>query len=421
MKLSNLKNIHPDGKIVFKNFSFLSLLRFFNILSQYILVSFLVRILGSETYGIFVWAFSIIQYLVITVNFGFNTYAARYFTQNRSDPYKTNQIFSAIVFTKMIIFLVISILYLIFIHFSSVLEAHKGMMIILLGFVLGEALFPIWFFQGKEKLDIPTKIVFVFKLLLVVLTLILVSGSEDMIIYALLLSMSQFFIGLFTFYKAIQKFNARIIRVTISTIKTTLKEGSGFFVSTFCTKSINLLVILIAGIYFTMSDVTGFDLSFKIIAAFHLPFETLSIALFPTIARTRDKKMNQNLIYLASIIAAALGFLVYWKANFLLSVLGGQDLIPYGFLLKSLSVLIPVVVITYFLGTNTLVAFGYHKEFNFSIIIPSILYILILLILWQMDFFTLITVVYTRIFVDLLIMCFRVGFAIKYQLIFSKI
>ena len=421
MKLSDLKNVHPDGKIVFKNFSFLSLLRFFNILSQYILVSFLVRILGSETYGIFVWAFSIIQYLVITVNFGFNTYAARYITENRNDEEKTNQVFSAIFSSKMILFLVTSILYLIFIYFSPILAAHKEMMIILLGFVLGEALFPIWFFQGKEKLDIPTKIVFMFKLLLVILTLVLVSESDDMIIYALLLSMSQLLIGIFSFYKAKQKFNARFINITVSTIKRTLKEGSGFFVSAFCTKSINLLIILIAGIYFTMQDVTGFDISFKIVAVFQLPFETLSIALFPTIARTRDKKMNQNLIYMASIIASLTGLFVYWQADFLLYVLGGQELIAYGFLLKSLSVLIPVVVITYFLGTNTLVAFGYHKEFNFSIIIPSILYILILLILWQMDFFTLITVLYARIFVDLLIMSFRVGFAIKYKLIFSNI
>lgn len=421
MKLSNLKNIHPDGKIVFKNFSYLSLLRFFNILSQYILISFLVRILGGETYGVFVWAFSIIQYLVITVNFGFNTYAARYITENRDNPEKTNSIFSVIFASKMILFSVTSCLYLLLIYISPVLFAHKGLMIILLGFVLGEALFPLWFFQGKEKLDLPTKIVFVFKLVLVILTLTLVSDSDDMIIYALFLSVSQFLIGIFSFFLVLRKFNTRLISVTFSSVKNILKEGSGFFVSALCTKSINLLIILIAGIYFTMHDVAGFDVSFKIIAAFHLPFETLSIALFPTIARNRNKMMNQKLIYVASFIAVSLGLLAYWKAEFMLSVLGGNELIAYGFLLKPLSVLIPIVVITYFLGTNTLVAFGYSKEFNFSIIIPSIMYILILFILWLMDSFTLIALVYARICVDLLIMSFRIGFAIKYKLIFSKI
>ncbi|WKK66710.1 oligosaccharide flippase family protein [Lutimonas zeaxanthinifaciens] len=421
MKLSNLKNIHPDGKIVFKNFSFLSLRRLFNIISQYILISFLVRTLGSETYGIFVWAFSIIQYLVLTVNFGFNTYSARYISENRRNPEKTNQIFSAILTSKMILFSISTCLFLVFIYLSPVLYAHKGMMIVLLGFVLGEALFPLWFFQGKEILDTPVKIVFAFKLLLVVLTIILVSDSDDMIVYAILLSMSQLLIGMITLFFAVRKFNTRLITVTISTIKKTLKEGSGFFVSTLCTKSINLLVILIAGIYFTMQDVTSFDVSFKIIAAFLLPFETLSIALFPTIARTRDKKMNEKLIYLACILGVLMGLLAYWKAGFLLSILGGQELLEYNFLLEALSILIPVGVITYFLGTNTLVAFGYSKEFNFSIIIPSIMYILILLILWLMDSFTLTTIVYTRILVDLIIMVFRIGFAMKYKLIFSKI
>ncbi|MCA0930932.1 oligosaccharide flippase family protein [Lutimonas saemankumensis] len=420
MKLTNLKNIDPDRKIVFKNFSFLSLLRFFNVLSQYILLSYLVRTLGSQTYGIFVWAFSIIQYLVITVNFGFNTYAGRYITEYRNDPEKTNRFFSAIFISKAILFLVTSCIFLIFIHISPVLNANKEIMVVLLGFVLGEALFPIWFFQGKEKLDIPSKIVFIFKFILVILTLVLVSDSDDLITYALLLSMSQLLIGTFAFYKALQKFNARIIKIKTSSVKKALREGSGFFISGLCTKSINLLVILVAGVYFTMKDVTGFDVSFKIIAAFHLPFETLSIALFPTIARTRDKKMNQKLIQIASAAAIILGIIAYWKADFFLSILGGRELIAYSFLLKSLSILIPVVVITYFLGTNTLVAFGYHKEYNLSIIIPSILYIFILLILWQTDHFTVITVVYARILVDLLIMSLRIGFAIKYKLIFSK-
>ena len=101
MNILNFSNLNSDGKIIFKNFSYLSLLRIFNILSQYILVSFLVRTLGSETYGVFVWAFAIIQYLVIIVNFGFNTYAAKYVTDNNNDPNRINTIFSSIMGIKI--------------------------------------------------------------------------------------------------------------------------------------------------------------------------------------------------------------------------------------------------------------------------------------------------------------------------------
>ena len=146
MNILKLPNLNPDGKIIFKNFSYLSLLRVFNILSQYILVSFLVRTLGGEAYGIFVWAFSIIQYLVIIVNFGFNTYAAIYVSEESNDPHKINQVFSTIMGIIFSLCMCTSIIFLIGLNFFPLLQENTFLLLILLGFAFGEAIFPIWFF-----------------------------------------------------------------------------------------------------------------------------------------------------------------------------------------------------------------------------------------------------------------------------------
>ena len=76
MKLLN-KKIEKDNLIILKNLSFLTILRVFNVGAKFILVAYLIRVLGKINYGVLTWVDSIIQYFLIIINFGFNIYAAK--------------------------------------------------------------------------------------------------------------------------------------------------------------------------------------------------------------------------------------------------------------------------------------------------------------------------------------------------------
>lgn len=355
---------------------------------------------------------------MIIVNFGFNVYAAKYISTSDNDPSEINKVFSSILTIKLGLFLIVGILFGISIEFIPILYANKGLLLILLGFVLGEALFPVWFFQGKERLGLPTKIVFVSKFLLVLFTILLISGPEDVFFYAGLLSGAHFLLGLSGLLLAIKKFNLKLIKTSVSYQWNKVKEGFMFFLSTFCSKTFNLLIIFLAGLWFTMKDVASFDIAFKIIAVFQLPLETLSIVLFPTISRSQNLKMNERIIFFAILLAIVFWGFTYWQSEFLLQLMGGKELLAYGPLLQKLSVLIPIVVTTYFLGTNTLVAFGYQRDYNLSIIIPTLFYIVILMALWILNYLSIEALIYSRIAVDGLVMLFRLIAAYKHKLIF---
>jgi len=418
VNIFNLSNLNADGKIIFKNFSYLSMLRVFNILSQYILVSFLVRTLGGETYGVFVWAFSIIQYLVIVVNFGFNTYAAKYVTEDNNDPNRINTVFSSIMGVKISLFIFSSILLLISLSFFPLLRENSFLLLVLLGFAFGEAVFPIWFFQGSEKLEIPTKIVFVFRLLLVITTLWLITQTEHLIRYALLLTISQILIGFFGLIFAITKLNIKIVCFGFSDVTNLMKESFAFFIGGLFGKSFNFAAIMLIGIYCSMRDVSSFDISFKIIAVMQLPFETLSVVLFPTIARTKNLLLNQKIIFIGFSVSLLFWAFTYWQAAFLMNLLGGAELMEYSSLLQRLSILIPVVVLTYLLGPNTLIAFGHQNHFNYSFIIPSTIYILILLFFWSRGSLNFEIIIISRILVDVMMALYRLVVAIHFRLIF---
>ena len=394
------------------------MLRVFNILSQYILVSFLVRTLGGETYGVFVWAFSIIQYLVIVVNFGFNTYAAKYVTEENNDPNRINTIFLSIMGIKISLFILSSVLLLISLSFFPLLRENSFLLLILLGFAFGEAVFPIWFFQGSEKLEIPTKIVFVFRLLLVITTLWLITQTEHLLRYALLLTISQILIGFCGLVFAITKLKIKIVRFAFSDMANLIKESFAFFIGGLFGKSFNFAAIMLIGIYCSMKDVSSFDISFKIIAVMQLPFETLSVVLFPTIARTKNLLLNQKIIFIGFLVSLLFWAFTYWQAAFLMNLLGGAELMEYSSLLQTLSILIPVVVLTYLLGPNTLIAFGHQNHFNYSFIIPSTIYILILLFFWTTDSLNFQIIIISRILVDVMMALYRLVVAIHYRLIF---
>ena len=394
------------------------MLRVFNILSQYILVSFLVRTLGGETYGVFVWAFSIIQYLVIVVNFGFNTYAAKYVTEENNNPNRINTIFSSIMGIKISLFILSSVLLLISLSFFPLLRENSFLLLILLGFAFGEAVFPIWFFQGSEKLEIPTKIVFVFRLLLVITTLWLITQTEHLLRYALLLTISQILIGFCGLVFAITKLKIKIVRFAFSDMANLIKESFAFFIGGLFGKSFNFAAIMLIGIYCSMKDVSSFDISFKIIAVMQLPFETLSVVLFPTIARTKNLLLNQKIIFTGFLVSLLFWAFTYWQAAFLMNLLGGAELMEYSSLLQTLSILIPVVVLTYLLGPNTLIAFGHQNHFNYSFIIPSTIYILILLFFWTTDSLNFQIIIISRILVDVMMALYRLVVAIHYRLIF---
>jgi PST family polysaccharide transporter len=92
---------------------------------------------------------------------------------------------------------------------------------------------------------------------------------------------------------------------------------------------------------------------------------------------------------------------------------GGDEMLEYSSVLKFLSLLSPFVALTFVLGTCSLVAFGYYKEYNFSLIFTSIIYILILIVLYSTDKINFWSLIYLRVFGDVLMALIRLYYSLK--------
>jgi PST family polysaccharide transporter len=406
------KNINSNHQIILKNFSYLTLMKFFNIGIKIVLAAYLIRVLGTEKYGLITWLDSVIQYFIMIVNFGFNIYAAKYIVENKNNTNKINEIVSSIFIIKGLLFVLSIICILILGNFETFYD-YRQFLFILMFCGIGEVLFPVWFFQGIENLKPATIIVFLTRLFLLICTIVFVTTEDNLLTYIVLFVASSVSMGVLGVYYLFKQYEIKITLLSFAKLKMYFTESLPFFIGRFLSLVFNFGTIFFIGKFCLLEQVTGFDTSLKIIMLGVIPFEMLQQAVFPTISRTKNKKLLKNLVYLSLIVGSIIGIFIFLMADYFMIWFGGDEMLQFSETLKTLTILCPFVALTFILGTCSLVAFGFYQEYNFSLIFTSIIYILILIVLYfnnQINFWNLI---YLRVFGDVLMALIRFYFSIQ--------
>lgn len=410
---------NKDYRIIAKNFSFLSVLKLFNIGFKFILIGYLIRVFGAKLYGVLTWADSIIQFFLMFINFGFNVYAAKYIVDHRDEKSKINEVVSSIYIIKTALFFASFVILFATSWFGPIAE-NLGLLSLLLVIGIGEVLFPIWFFQGIEKLKTATIIVFFSRLFVVLGTVLFVKSQDDLFLYVTLLVLSNILMGVTGVYSLKKHHNITLYFVKLKTLSEYFNAAIMFFLGRFLALVFNFGTIFLIGVYATMNDVAGFDTASKIVMLTVIPFEMLQQAVFPTISRTLDKKLLSKLVLVSFFVGLFLMMLLNIFAVELISLFGGGELLEYVETLKYLSLLTPLISITFILGSCALVAFGYFKEYNRSLIISAILYVFFVFVLYLLDEITFWNLVYLRIFSDVVLVSIRGFYAINKKVLQFK-
>lgn len=412
-----LKN--KDYRIIAENFSYLSVLKVFNIGFKFILVAYLVRVLGTELYGLLTWSDSIIQFFLMYINFGFNVYAAKYIVDHRNNKAVINEVVSSIYIIKALLFISSFLILLITAIFDPIAQ-NMGILYLMLIMGIGEVLFPIWFFQGVEKLKQATIIVFISRLFIVVTTFLWVNNPDDIFLYVGLIVISNVIMGVLGVYTIKKYYDIHFYAVKRTTILKYFKAATMFFFGRFLLLVFNFGTIFLIGVYATLEDVSGFDIASKVVMLTVIPFEMLQQAVFPTISRTKDKKLLSKLIFVSLGVGLLFMIVINVFSEDIILLFGGEELLKYTSTLKFLSLLTPIISVTFILGSCGLVAFGFFREYNFSLLISSVFYIVVVLFLYLIDEITFWNLIYLRVFSDFVLVCIRAFYTIRKGVLFHK-
>jgi len=187
---SKLFDFVNKRKVLFSNFFSLSIFQLLNYLVPLLLIPFLIKTVGLEKFGLIMFVQAFMQYFVIFTDFGFNYIATKEISKFRDNQILVSEIVNSVYIIKIIL-LIISFLILSCLIFSiDKLYANYELMYISFGIVVGQVLFPMWIFQGFEKMKIMVIINLIPKILILSLVFFIIKSEADYLLYALLWSLT---------------------------------------------------------------------------------------------------------------------------------------------------------------------------------------------------------------------------------------
>ncbi|RIV34994.1 flippase [Flagellimonas lutimaris] len=289
-----------ENKVIAKNYFFLVLLQAANYVLPLLTLPYLVRVLGAERYGLVMFAQSLAIFFNVFVDFGFSLSGTREISLQRNNKSKLSKIFWGIILIKLVLivisfFIIITIVYN-FDRFSNDVELY----LLSFGMVVGQALFPVWFFQGIEKMKFITYINIFSKVVFTLLVFLLIKQTEDYKLVPLFNSLGYILGGLFGLFFSLKYINFR--KPGFSLIKSLLRDSFKLFVSNFAISLYTASNVFILGL-FAGNTIVGVYSSFeKLIIAIKNGFIPIYQAIFPWLSKQPNK---------AKIIAKITPFIVF--------------------------------------------------------------------------------------------------------------
>ena len=208
-----------DFKIIRNNFFSLTSLKVLTYILPLITFPYLIRVLGIEKFGLIMFAQATMYYFEIVVDFGFNLSATREVALNAKKPNKLNEIISAVFSIKFMLllfsFLVLILVVNLFDRFLQdfLLYYYSFLKVIALAF------FPVWFFQGIEKMKYITLIDIISKSIFTVLIFVFVQSESDYILVPLISGVGYIIGTIFSLIYLFKHFKKSFIICSFSVLK----------------------------------------------------------------------------------------------------------------------------------------------------------------------------------------------------------
>lgn len=109
---------------------------------------YLVRTIGIANVGLLAFAGAVCTYFQIITDFGFNLSATRQVSINRSNKSILNEIYSSVIYIKIMLSIFCFIALLGLLEIVPQFKENKLVFILTYIGVFGQSLFPVWLFQG---------------------------------------------------------------------------------------------------------------------------------------------------------------------------------------------------------------------------------------------------------------------------------
>lgn len=390
------------------NFLSASFLQLINYFLPLLLIPFLVRVLGAEKFGLISLAQATSNFLIFFTDYGFNLSATRELAIKKNNPEKVNEIFTTVSIIKIILLIITFLVFFILIISFPKFKADAIVYLFSFTIVIGQTFFPLWFFQGIEKLKYVTYLTAAFKVLTVIFTFVYIESEMDFIYVNLISGVCSIGLSLAALILLYKKFNIRFVKVNYSHIKLQLKEGWETFLSTFSSNIYITSNTIILGLFFNNTIVGFYSIAEKVILGVRQLLGIIFQVSYPYVCRLASsshkevKQMLKKIFFLLAISFTIIGVGTFYFADLIVVAISGTPIPESISILKLLS-FVPLIVALNIPAYQTLLAYQFKNSYLSVLVSGSILNILLNILLARVyaGMGTAVSVLVTEIFVTI--------------------
>jgi PST family polysaccharide transporter len=273
--------------------------------------------------------------------------------------------------------------------------------------VLGTALFPLWFYQGIERMKYILIITVSARVITTILIFIIIQSENDFVKLAGLNTLTQFVIGIIGLLITLNKFGIKYTIPNKSILREQLRKGWNLFLSTVWINFYTNSNVFILGLFAPANIVGYFAAADKVRMAFQGLLSPMSQSVFPYVNKLLSESydrfisFNKKLFKIALIAGAIISIILFLFAEPIVNIVLGkeyQNSIP---VLRILAWLPLVIFLSNVLGIQTIIPLNKQKSFSIILFFAAMINLTLSFIIVPMYFElgTSISVLMTEIFV----------------------
>src|SRR5690554_4506150 len=359
-----------DGSALASNFGYLMLLQIAGYVFPLITIPYLARVIGVEGFGKIAFAAAVIVWFQTVSDWGFNYTATRDVARNRDDVDKVSEIFSNVLWARILLMLVSFAVLFSLTEAIPYFKENQAILLITFLLVPGHIMFPDWFFQAMERMKYITIFNLLSKVLFTALVFIFIKEKSDFILQPLFMSLGYVISGIVAMYIITVKWQIKIHAPKPLVVFNTIKESTDVFINNIAPNLYYGFSTILLSFWGGNTSVGLLDAGRKLLSISEQFLQIISRVFFPFLSRRSDK--HAVYVRINFSIAVLFFLLLFLAAPLLIKVLFTPEFYPAITVLQISSFSILFLSLRNIYGVNYLIVRGYEKESRNIILITSL-------------------------------------------------
>jgi PST family polysaccharide transporter len=315
---------------VVRNALLLYFVQFSGYIMPMIALPYLARVLTTEKFGLIAFGQTFAWYFVILTEYGFNLTATREIAIRRDTPEQVSLVFSAVMLAKLFLTLIGFVIMATVVAVFPSLRPYWLLFLISFATVIGNMLFPLWLYQGLQKMGSVAVRDFGAKLLSLGALFLFVHSDRDYLIAAAAQSGGFLLAGIIDLVTVPWKLRIHFRWPGVKAVRNELVSGWPTFLSLAVSAISYFTNQFIVGLKEPLSEMAYFSASNRLTSAVRMLVTPVSAAVYPHAsqkAATSELEVilfvrKYSLLFAAPFLLASLA--MFAGAGYLPLLLGAQ-------------------------------------------------------------------------------------------------